>query len=227
MINKQEPEKPVFDALLDVHSIFPTIQGEGPHTGRPAVFIRLAGCNLQCPGCDTDYTSGRKRFERDAVVRKALDLLPPRGIIVVTGGEPFRQPITSLLIDFVERGLIVQVETNGTLPMPVYTGADIVCSPKAGGVHHTIKAAALAYKYVINWDDVSEDDGLPLHALGHPASPMLARPPSQLTHSRIYVQPADVGDAMYNRRNLEAAIDSCMRFGYTLGTQLHKTIGVQ
>ena len=51
--NTQEPEKIDRDRHLDVHSIFHTIQGEGPYCGHPAVFIRLAGCNLQCPGCDT------------------------------------------------------------------------------------------------------------------------------------------------------------------------------
>src|SRR3954467_9071958 len=44
---------------LSIHSIFYTLQGEGPYSGCPAVFMRLAGCNLQCPGCDTDYTSGQ------------------------------------------------------------------------------------------------------------------------------------------------------------------------
>ena len=48
------------DGLLSLHSIFHTIQGEGPFCGTPSVFVRLAGCNLQCPACDTDYTQGRR-----------------------------------------------------------------------------------------------------------------------------------------------------------------------
>ena len=57
-INSQAIEKSAHYTTrsYDVHSIFPTIQGEGPFVGQPAIFIRLAGCNLQCPACDTDYT---------------------------------------------------------------------------------------------------------------------------------------------------------------------------
>ena len=59
MKNQQLADKPVLNETglsLQVNSIFYTIQGEGPFAGRPAIFIRLAGCNLQCPGCDTEYT---------------------------------------------------------------------------------------------------------------------------------------------------------------------------
>ena len=61
-MNQQAPEKQQLrgDGLLAVHSIFYTIQGEGPFAGETAVFVRLAGCNLQCPLCDTDYTSDRR-----------------------------------------------------------------------------------------------------------------------------------------------------------------------
>ncbi|MEG7364337.1 7-carboxy-7-deazaguanine synthase QueE, partial [Pseudomonas citronellolis] len=84
------------DGLLSLHSIFHTIQGEGPFCGTPSVFVRLAGCNLQCPACDTDYTQGR----RAASVQEILDKVQEyqsSGLVVITGGEPFRQDITRLL----------------------------------------------------------------------------------------------------------------------------------
>jgi len=62
MLNQQLAEKRVErqDGALEIIDIFPTIQGEGPFAGEPAIFVRLAGCVLQCPLCDTDYTSGRR-----------------------------------------------------------------------------------------------------------------------------------------------------------------------
>ena len=69
-LNQQAMEKQDHSphGSLEVFKIFPTIQGEGPFTGRRSVFVRLAGCNLQCPMCDTDYTSNRVRFESGALL---------------------------------------------------------------------------------------------------------------------------------------------------------------
>ena len=69
--NSQPIEKRSRDAdVLEVHSIFYTLQGEGPFCGSPAIFIRLAGCNLQCPGCDTDYTSKREHLSPETIVKR-------------------------------------------------------------------------------------------------------------------------------------------------------------
>lgn len=125
---------------LDVQSIFYTLQGEGPFTGTPAVFIRLAGCNLQCPSCDTDYTSKRSWMSTDEIchdVQRAViwhqNSLPSisavegqaikyfNGLVVITGGEPLRQgdAIELLVLKLQQRhGCYVQIETNGTLPPP-------------------------------------------------------------------------------------------------------------
>ena len=83
--------------LLKVHSIFMTIQGEGPFSGHPAVFIRLAGCNLACPFCDTEYTENAVTMtipEIRKAVRNAHTV--NKGLVVITGGEPFRQNIVRL-----------------------------------------------------------------------------------------------------------------------------------
>src|SRR5574343_1826946 len=96
-MNNQQPAPRDFQDTLEVHSIFSTIQGEGPFCGRPAVFVRLAGCNLQCPGCDTDYTQNRARLDYEiilSIIRDQLALTASKAnLIVVTGGEPFRQNI--------------------------------------------------------------------------------------------------------------------------------------
>ena len=222
------------DGILSVHSVFHTIQGEGPFCGTPAVFIRLAGCNLQCPVCDTDYTSNR--WEAGPMV--LLDIvreMQPKGLVVITGGEPFRQDITRLLNVLTDAGFYVQIETNGTLKpveypystMPgIRTGVYVVCSPKAGKVHPRINDVACCFKYVIAHDSICEDDGLPLHALEHPASPYVARPPKNWARP-IYLQPMDSKDEKINRLNLQATIDSCMKFGYILQLQIHKIINME
>jgi len=121
ILNTQPIEKRQHTTELEVHSIFYTIQGEGPFCGTPAVFVRLAGCNLQCPSCDTDYTSKRTRMTAEEIcdrvrwaivnseiagmtVAESLSAISDdpndpasqtinffKGLVVITGGEPSRQ----------------------------------------------------------------------------------------------------------------------------------------
>lgn len=233
MINIQPVEKQVAGdgQTLDVHSIFYTIQGEGPHTGKPAVFIRLAGCNLQCPGCDTDYTSNREQLSVQEIMHRVKLAYEPvtehhTPLIVITGGEPFRQNLERLV-----EGLIlyhrVQIETNGTLPIPDHNAfryADIVCSPKTGKVHRSVELNARCFKYVLHHESMNKEDGLPVFALDHSASPEVARPNGELP---IYIQPMDCKDEEINKLNMAAVLASCLKFGYTLQIQTHKVIGVE
>lgn len=222
------------DGLLSLHSIFHTIQGEGPFCGTPSVFVRLAGCNLQCPACDTDYTQGRRAASVQEILDKVLEY-QSSGLVVITGGEPFRQDITRLLNVLTDAGFYVQIETNGTLEpveylystMPgIRTGVYVVCSPKTGKVHPRINDVACCFKYVIAHDSIHEDDGLPLRALEHRASPYVARPPQNWARP-IYLQPMDAKDPDVNEKNLRAAIASCMAHGYILQLQVHKLIDME
>jgi len=235
-MNNQPIEKKVYrnGGALEVHSIFYTIQGEGPHTGKPAIFIRLAGCNLQCPGCDTDYTSTR-RIMSPIAVRCEVDILKndewevaPRPLVVITGGEPFRQDISVLCMLLLQGAYPVQVETNGTLPPPpnLSPKVEIVCSPKAGRINEELQPRITALKYVVQADKIERKDGLPTRVLEHPAAPVVAKPWPGYT-GPIYIQPMDEGDIRTNRRNLQAAINSCMQHGHTLQLQIHKTIGLE
>lgn len=239
-VNSQPIEKRVAsaDGKLSVHSIFYTIQGEGPFCGTPAVFIRLAGCNLQCPGCDTDYTSTRRNMGAYEILFEVNDLIRSgefrKGLVVITGGEPFRQDLTDLIGVLVLHQYYVQIESNGTLaPAPVLwnhntavrDGAYLVISPKTGKINDTSLAAACALKYVGEWDDLGED-GLPNHALRHTANPRLARPPAGWDRP-IYLQPMDGKDEAGNQANLEACVAACMAKGYILQLQIHKIIGAE
>lgn len=234
-MNTQPIEKSVQHdrGLLRLHSIFPTIQGEGPFAGKPAVFVRLAGCNLQCPACDTEYTQGAKDVMPEFVYDEVKKHDKIGRLVVITGGEPFRQNITPLVKLLVSRGIKVQIETNGTLgpsagfsdiyPSKMVT---VVCSPKAGKVNEQLQPFIGAYKYVLSADSIHKDDGLPLRALGHPANPHVARPHLGFAGT-VYVQPVDVKDSTDNQRHLDACLRSCLKHGYTLCLQLHKILGME
>lgn len=228
-INIQPLEKRIDSngLLLSVHSIFDTIQGEGPFTGHPAIFLRLAGCNLQCPGCDTDYTSARMDWTLDAIIDEVTYLRSAPHLVVITGGEPFRQNITPLVKQLGQLGYTVQIETNGTLPpsLGFPRWPTVVCSPKAGKINPALGERANYFKYVLAHDSIDHTDGLPLLALGHSAAPRVARPPTNY-NGRVYLQPMDPQDETEYQLNVQAVVKSCMQFGHILQLQTHKLINV-
>lgn len=114
---------------LRVNEIFYSLQGEGFHTGTPAVFVRLSGCNLKCEFCDTDFAA----FEIMAVERIVAEVEKyPAHIVILTGGEPTLQDIAPLVDALHATGRRVHIETNGTREVPANIDW-ITCSPKANG----------------------------------------------------------------------------------------------
>lgn len=242
VLNKQLKEGVATDSIMEVFNIWYTIQGEGPYAGVPAIFIRMAGCNLQCPGCDTDYTSKRTRMTVSEIVtitQKLRPMYPENSywghkqrkkecypLTVITGGEPFRQRIGDLVRQLCYDGQIVQIETNGTIWQDELwpLRGEIVCSPKTPKIHPEIAKRMSALKYVISHDAVDENDGLPTSMLGAGAALRPARPALNW-NGEIYIQPEDTKDPERNRKNMEACVTLSKRFGYRLGVQLHKLIG--
>jgi organic radical activating enzyme len=240
MLNIQPAEKRErdYDGSLSVHSIFKTIQGEGPFCGTPCVFVRLAGCNLQCPACDTEYTSGRHRMDVLDIVRAVRAKwydgadFKLHGLVVITGGEPFRQHIGDLIQLLINHGFYVQIESNGTFNPPVAAwnlnpdqrlGAYLVVSPKTPTINPLTLTAVCALKYVVEHDHIAAD-GLPTRVLGLSKPP--ARPPFKYS-GPIYIQPQDSKDEAENKRNTAAAVAMSLEHGYILQLQVHKYIGVE
>jgi 7-carboxy-7-deazaguanine synthase len=116
--------------MLQLSEIFYTIQGEGTWTGTPAVFVRLAGCNLACDFCDTDYST--KFFASvDDVVAKVRELGGDCPMVVLTGGEPLAQAEAPALIDALRRdGRRVHIESNGTIFTELPADVWLCVSPK-------------------------------------------------------------------------------------------------
>lgn len=124
---------------LRIREIFPTIQGEGRWTGAPSLFVRLQGCDVGCPWCDT-----KESWPYDA--KDILVALPGRELarylielygarpgyhqIVITGGEPAAYDLRDTTEGLVSRGFTVSLETSGTYPIRVHDDTWVTVSPK-------------------------------------------------------------------------------------------------
>ena len=240
MFGKNAVTAPVYrkDGHLRVKEIFYTLQGEGPRAGQPAIFVRLAGCNLRCYFCDTDFEGG-ELLPPEEVRARIADAEPRCRLVVLTGGEPLAQQIIPLVADlWQECGITTQVETAGTCAPPpapsgrtlealVAQGAlEIVCSPKTPKLHPEIMRHCRHYKYIVRAGELAED-GLPNRATQHENKPqMLYRPgPGDI----VYLQPQDEPNDLTRKRsraNRAAAVAACLEHGYRLSLQQHKIVGV-
>ena len=204
-----------------VKEIFYTLQGEGAHTGRAAVFCRFAGCNLWtgreedraraiCQFCDTDFVGTGPdggRFASAAVLADAVDRCWRGGTgkyVVCTGGEPLIQLDDAAIAALHDRGFEVAVETNGTRPAP--DSLDWICvSPKAGAplVQKSGNELKLVFPQDRAMPEQFEDLGFEL----------------------FFLQPMDGADTALNT---ERAIDYCLRNPrWRLSIQTHKLLGLR
>ena len=208
---------------LDIVEIFPTLQGEGPFSGWPAVFVRLGGCNLACEFCDTEFEN-YQNFSVEKIIEEVVKLAKNdenevvRKLVVITGGEPLRQPVESFCEELTKLGFFVQIETNGTLFRQLPEEIKIICSPKiTNGKYHAIRSDLLAridaFKFIISKTDKNYCDVVEVGQSSF--------------QTPVYVQPMDEYDEMKNRENLKYAVDLCQKRGYLLSLQVHKILGVR
>ena len=215
MFGKNPKRKPVGGKgdVLEVVSIFPTLQGEGPYAGWPAIFIRLGGCNLACSFCDTEFEDFRAMTLAE-IISEVKRFYDKQKLIVITGGEPLRQPIESLCTELIKLDYKVQIETNGTLYRQLPSEVEIVCSPKTqNSLRPDLLERINAFKFLISADN-PDYDHVPEVGQGGVKTP-------------VYVQPMDEYDEFKNARNLERASGLAREHGYKLSVQLHKIIGVE
>ncbi len=205
-----------------VKEIYYTLQGEGANVGRPAVFLRFAGCNLwsgreedrasaTCDFCDTDFVGtdgpagGKFATARElaAAVAAAWPGDAKRRFVVCTGGEPLLQLDAPLVAALHATGFEVAIETNGTLLPP--PGIDWVCvSPKAG--------AALVLRSGQELKLVYPQKGLPPENV------------AGLAFRHFFLQPMDGPDRI---RNTDLALRYCLEHPrWRLSLQTHKLLGI-
>jgi len=191
--------------LLQLAEIFYSLQGEGTWTGTPAVFVRLAGCNLSCSFCDTDYAL--KFFASvDDVVARVRSEGGDCPMVILTGGEPLAQRETRALIDALRAdGRRVHIESNGTLPAELPEDVWLTVSPKER------LAPAMAHR--ANEAKLIVDGRVPEEWLA--AFPQT---------TRVFLQPEGNKPA-----NVALAVDAAKRDPHRLrlSLQTHKFIGVR
>lgn len=120
---------------MRVKEIFYSLQGEGFYTGKAAIFVRFAGCNLQCSFCDTDFKNGEGMTELE-ILSKIQELSDDCKFVVLTGGEPTLQVTENFIRLLHNNGYYIAMETNGTRKIP--EGIDwVTVSPKK---HFTLNA---------------------------------------------------------------------------------------
>ncbi len=232
-VNKQAIIKTDHESdTLKVHSIFYTLQGEGPFVGRPALFVRLAGCNLRCFWCDTEYSNDAKEYTTYSLVSEIfqrLQELPPSTIVVLTGGEPMAQNISELVF-MVSDHYIIQLETNGTVCPPSFPflkkNVHVVVSPKAGKIDPMLlrhERYVLAWKYVVEWDDLTVD-GLPALSTQVKGKKLKLFVPENVKLDKFYVSPKDDENIEANTKH---ALQVALTYGYNLSLQTHKIVNIE
>ena len=195
---------------MRVNEIFYSLQGEGYYSGTPAVFVRLSGCNLRCPFCDTRHESGREMSEKEIV--EAVGQYPARHV-VVTGGEPALQLTESLVDALHATGRYVAVETNGTHPLP--DNVDwVTLSPKSAFVDGAEVMLTRADEIKVVYDGI------------HDPERQLSTRNSQLA-TLLFLQPCDTGDAARNRQITAATVEYIKQHPeWRLSLQIHKILNI-
>ena len=195
--------------MYRINEIFYSLQGEGFHTGTPAVFVRFSGCNLRCTFCDTQHQAGKMLSLQEIV--NEVNKHPIAPLLVLTGGEP------SLFIDeeFVaelkqKTGKRIAIETNGTRPLP--TNLDwVTFSPKTafegGSLEPCVLTTCDELKVVYLSQDLAQYDGIEA--------------------KYRFLQPCFVEDLEQRKANMQACIEAVKNHpNWRLSLQIHRILGL-
>ena len=195
--------------MYRINEIFHSLQGEGFHSGTPAVFVRFSGCNLRCAFCDTQHQQGTMMSMQEIV--DEANRYPMAPLIVLTGGEP------SLFIDeaFVDElkqktHKTIAIETNGTRPL--LSNLDwVTLSPKTafegGDLEPCILQRCDELKVVYLGQDLAQYEAI------------------EACHR--FLQPCYCEDAAQRTANMKTCVEAVMTHpGWRLSLQEHRVIGI-
>lgn len=199
---------------LKVNEIFYSLQGEGAQTGKPVIFVRLSGCNLKCPFCDTKHEEGLE-MTLDDILQKVKEQSNVCNYIIFTGGEPLLQLNEDILQFFVDSGYFIGLESNGTLP---------ISHNMRNLIHHiTISPKKVDKMLKVNFKDVYINEiRIPLKNEQKITGEQLQLLPYA---ERYYVSPVFRGNTLIKQN-----VDWCIQFckdnpQWSLSIQLHKILG--
>ena len=221
-----------------INEVFESLQGEGAHTGVPSIFIRLQGCPVGCPWCDTKHTwavnEDLKVDVTDVMAQnedteqwfahtpeQLLALFEQHGYtasnIILTGGEPCMYDLTNLSSVLIENGFSVQIETSGTYEILTHPDTWVTVSPKVNmpGKRDVLKSAmhrANEIKHPVAMEKHIEE-------LEHVLTLLVG---SDNPKPLIYLQPIS-----QQKRATELCIKTCIARNWRLSLQTHKFIGIE
>ena len=195
--------------MYRINEIFYSLQGEGYHSGTPAVFVRFSGCNLRCVFCDTQHQEGTMMSLQEIV--NEVNKYPIAPLVVLTGGEP------SLFIDedFVaelklKTGKTIAIETNGTRPLP--SNLDwVTLSPKTafegGDIEPCVLRSCDELKVVYLGQDLTQYEAI------------------EAQHR--FLQPCFSDDESQRQTNMKACLKAVQEYpGWCLSLQIHRILGL-
>lgn len=220
---------------LPVNELFETIQGEATFTGTPAVFVRMQGCPVGCPWCDTKHTwtiDPRNAVTQDEILSKPGDAptfawMAPNQIaeivalhksrhVVITGGEPCLYDLWPLTAQLADQGLTVQIETSGTSKIECAGGTFVTLSPKIGmpGGKEVLDSA------IARADEIKMPVGKPddIERLVR----VLARRPVDARKPSVWLQPLSQSE-----KATELCVAQATIMGWRVSIQTHKYLGVR
>ena len=195
--------------MYRINEIFYSLQGEGFHSGTPAVFVRFSSCNLRCTFCDTQHQTGKMMSLQEIV--DEVNNYPIAPLLVLTGGEP------SLFIDeaFVaelkqKTGKRIAIETNGTRPLPANLDW-VTFSPKTAFEGGDIEPCVLTHcdelKVVYLGQDLAQYDGIEA--------------------KYRFLQPCFVEDLEQRKANMQACVEAVKRHpNWRLSLQIHRVLNI-
>lgn len=195
-----------------INEIFHSIQGEATYTGTPSAFIRLQGCGVGCPWCDSKPTWDSSDFNH--TTESILDEIGTYscGHVVVTGGEPLEQNLSHLLKGLEFYGYSVQIETSGTADLPILLKDDvwITLSPK----FNMPNKKEVLHEVILRANEVKMPVGRQrdIETLKNMIEKYHLDVP-------IYLQPLSL-----SKKATKLCVETCKKYDWNLSIQTHKYI---
>ena len=195
--------------MYRINEIFYSLQGEGFHSGTPAVFVRFSGCNLRCTFCDTQHQAGEMMSLQEVV--NEVNKYPIAPLLVLTGGEPSLFIDEALVAELKQKtGKKIAIETNGTRPLPANLDW-VTFSPKTAFDGGDLEPCVLTHcdelKVVYLGQDLAQYDGIEA--------------------KYRFLQPCFVENLEQRKANMQACVEAVKRHpNWRLSLQIHRVLNI-